>query len=43
MSIFKISNFYNFYYNAIKNINHQSYALTCVKQSTMSIKLGRRE
>jgi hypothetical protein len=25
----------------MKNINHQNYALTCVKQSTVSIKLGR--
>jgi hypothetical protein len=31
MIIFKISNFYNFYYYTIKNINRQSYALTCMK------------
>jgi hypothetical protein len=39
MSIFKISNLYNFYYYAIKNINNKSYALVCVKQSTVLIKL----
>jgi hypothetical protein len=43
MSIFKIWKFYNFYYYRIKNINHQNYASTCMKQSTLSIKLGRRE
>jgi hypothetical protein len=32
MSILKISNFYNFYYHTIKNINRQSYELTCMKQ-----------
>ncbi|KAK2448328.1 hypothetical protein QL285_007604 [Trifolium repens] len=42
MDIFKISNFYIFYYYATKNIYHQSYALACVKQSTVSIKLGQR-
>jgi hypothetical protein len=40
---FQNTNFYIFNYYTIKNINHQSYALACVKQSTVSIKLGRGE
>jgi hypothetical protein len=31
ISIFEISNFYNFYYCIIKNIIYQSYASVCVK------------
>jgi hypothetical protein len=43
MSIFEISNFYNFYYYIIKNIDDQNYASACMKQSTVSIKLRQRE
>jgi hypothetical protein len=43
MNIFKYQKIYNFYYNTIKNINRQSYTSACVKQSTVSLILGRRE
>jgi hypothetical protein len=32
MNIFKMSNFNNFNYHTIKDINRQSYELICVKQ-----------
>jgi hypothetical protein len=43
MSIYQISNFYNFYYSTIKNINRQNYTLSYVKQSTESLILKRGE